>query len=56
MYPTSQTFKRWASHATVSELSDVLAICVDELRTRVGPSDFRNVLREVGAPLDEGAI
>jgi len=56
MYPTSQTFKRWASHATVADLGEVLSICIQEMRERLGPADFRHELEVAGAPLDEGAI
>ncbi len=56
MYPTATTFKAWASNATVAELGEVLAICIDELRRRVGPVEYRETLKGVGVPLDEGAI
>ncbi|SRR6266508_5797724 len=54
MYPTSTSFRRWASNATVSDLGEVLHICIEELRRRVGISDLKNVLADKGFPLDEG--
>ena len=36
MYPTAQSFKKWVAAARVEDIGEVIHLCIEELRDRIG--------------------
>ena len=44
VYPTAQSFKKWVAAARVEDIGEVIHLCIEELRDRIGERQGAEIL------------